>query len=277
MTEASRSSLDEVVAQVDSSAPPLTGGAVPDGYLLRTRFLRYEYHDEENACSPQVHAHPEHVVFWPERGSATLEVDGIRRSITLGHGLWVPAGIPHRASRDDTTLAALHITPNAWTGKTSATVRAMTMIPALRELLTHIAYAGITKEQRVRAQHVCLDLISDEPGPMIDLPIPHDPRIADICRRLLADPTDDRSIDEWAQQHSTSSRTLARAFRSTTGMTFSQWRTCARMAQAIEHLGEGMPVGTVARRVGYSTIAAFSTAFHRVLGRPPHEFHPVDN
>ncbi|MGO3885466.1 MAG: helix-turn-helix domain-containing protein [Mycetocola sp.] len=250
-----------------------TGPTIFEGYLLRTRFLNGEYVDEQNACSPRAHAHPEHLVFWPSHGTASLEVDGVQRRLAPGQGLWVPAGTPHRAQRRETTLVALHIAPEAWTRR-SDEVRAVTVLPALRELLTHLARAPMSREERLRAQQVCLDLIVSEASPSIELPLPDDHRLTQICRRVLADPADDRTIEAWAVEVSLSSRTLARAFKESTGMTFTHWRSCARMSLAVELLGGGMPVGVVARRVGYSTIAAFSTAFHRILGRPPRDFHP---
>lgn len=254
-------------------AVPITGTTISEGYLLRTRSLNLVYEDEQNSCTAQSHAHPEHVVFWPERGSAQLEVLGSERTVLLGQGIWVPAGTPHSVSDRDGDLAALHISPAAVPGR-GLDLKVVTMPVAVRELLLHLAEAGMPRDERVQAQRVCLDLISTEPNPVIQLPIPHDPRIALICRHLLLDPADDQSIEQWAVRLSVSSRTLARAFRDSTGMTFSQWRTCARMDQATRLLDQGFPVGAVARRVGYGTISAFSSAFHRVLGRTPREFHP---
>lgn len=254
-------------------AMPVTGTTIPEGYLLRTRALNLVYEDEENSCTGQPHTHPEHVVFWPEAGAAELEVLGAARTVSLGHGIWVPAGTPHAVPNRDSDLVALHISPSAVPGR-GHDLKAVTMPVAVRELLLHLAEAGMPRGERVQAQRVCLDLISTEPNPVIQLPIPHDPRIALICRHLLLDPADDQSIEQWAVRLSVSSRTLARAFQNSTGMTFSQWRTCARMDQATRLLDQGFAVGAVARRVGYSTISAFSSAFHRVLGRTPREFHP---
>lgn len=257
-----------------SSALPVTGATVPEGYLLRARFLKFVYEDEQNSCTAKPHAHPEHVVFWPEQGSGTLIVEGTERSVSLGHGIWVPAGTPHSVRERDGDLVALHIAPESVPGR-GAEVKLVTMLVAVRELLLYLADAGMPREDRVRAQRVCLSLISDQPGPAIQLPIPHDPRIAEICRHLLLDPADDQSVEQWAVRLSVSSRTLARAFRDSTGMTFSQWRTGARMDLAIRLLDQGFSVGEVAHRVGYGTISAFSSAFHRVLGRTPREFHPA--
>lgn len=257
-----------------SAALPVTGATVPEGYLLRARFLKYAYEDEQNSCTAKPHAHPEHVVFWPERGSGSVEVNGMEQSVSLGQGVWVPAGEPHSVSDRDGDMVALHIAPEAvpWRG---TEVKLVTMLVAVRELLLYLADAGMPREQRVQAQRVCLSLISDEPGSVVQLPVPHDARIVEICRALVADPADDQTIEHWAVRLSVSSRTLARAFRDSTGMTFSQWRTCARMDLAVHLLDRGLPVGEVARRVGYATVPAFSSAFQRVVGKSPREFHPV--
>lgn len=66
-----------------------------------------------------------------------------------------------------------------------------------------------------------------------------------------------------------SRRTLARRFRSETGMTIAAWRQQARMMEALARIGEGAPVTAAAFEVGYDSASAFSAAFRRVFGCPP--------
>ncbi|GAA3648041.1 AraC family transcriptional regulator [Microbacterium marinilacus] len=258
---------------------------VPEGYLLTTRFLRHTYVDDADGCAPERHAHPEHTVFWPSRGAADVEVQGTRHSLSVGQGLWVPSGTPHSTSRAaSTTLAAVYVMPFAWpveddpgqpvAAPATSEVHTVVVNAALREMLAFLAVSGMPKPQRLRAQRVCLEMIVDEELPAIELPLPRDERIAPIARAIMSDPADDRSIADWAWLTSMSTRTLARAFRAEVGMTFSEWRTAARMSAAVRLLGDGVPVGVVSRRVGYATVSAFSAAFHRVMGRPPHRFLP---
>lgn len=252
------------------SHPPI----IPTGYTLTTRLMRDRYWHPHFGCPQGAHTHPEHVVFFPILGTDSVEVAGVSRALTVGEGVWVPAGTPHVVLRaPSSTMAAVHIDPSAWP-EGSTLIRIVGVRPALRELLIYLMEAAISKEQRLRAQRVCLELLADEGGREFDLVIPQDERIAPIVERLLADPADGRSIEEWAWVASLSSRTVARVFERTTGMSFNAWRMKLRIVRAVEMLISGTPVGVVAGKVGYASIGAFSNAFHRVSGHRPHEFLP---
>ena len=54
---------------------------------------------------------------------------------------------------------------------------------------------------------------------------PSDERARDVAEALLADPADPRTLHDWGHAVGASSRTLARAFLSDTGLSFGRWRT----------------------------------------------------
>lgn len=250
---------------------------IPAGYLLTTHHLRLSYLTDDLGCREEPHAHAEHVVIWPEHSSATVDVEGIQWSLSVGRGIWVPAGFSHVASRALTTpLSATFIAPFAVEGHDHPRSPTPVVVnTATRELLLHLSASPMPRDQRLRAQHVCLELITAHERPTIELPLPRDARITEMARRIMQDPADDRSIEQWARITSQSARTIARAFHAETGLTFTQWRTRARLARAVQMLGEGVPVGTVARRVGYAGNSAFTASFHRVLKQRPRDFRPA--
>jgi len=259
--------------RVDDREPVLCPPAVPEGYLLTTTGETvWWHHTLEHRCSTAPHRHSEHVVVWPETRSATIVVDGELWPISLGEGAWLPAGTPHAVTNGSSSLVCCtHIHPLAAEGE-AGEPRIVTVNAALREMLLHLAHTGMPRERRIRAQRVCLEMITDEASPPVTVPSPVDPRIRSLAEAILADPADDSSLEAWAWRTSMSARTIARAFRAETGMTFTQWRTRVRMIAAVELLGAGEPVGLVARRVGYATISAFSAAFSRTMGRPPRDY-----
>lgn len=247
---------------------------VPAGLLLSTHSPAHRHVGHLDGCVEEPHSHGEHTLFWPERGFSEVRTRDQLWNLTVGQGLWVPAGTEHSVNRrSSTTPAAMYIRPTAWR-RAVGPVRTVVVNTALRELLAHLDWTPMPRAQRLRAQEVCLELITDGSRPTITVPLPHDQRIAEIARQIMADPADNHSIDDWAYRTSQSSRTIARAFRAETGLTFTQWRTHARMARAVELLGEDLPVGVVARRVGYNTSSAFTAAFRRLLNQPPSEFVP---
>ncbi|MGP5433415.1 helix-turn-helix domain-containing protein [Corynebacterium variabile] len=269
ITPGNRTAADIVAEATEGTADTL----IPGDYLLTLRELRYRSPLEPEICSGRPHHHDNHhVVFFAMRGTAQVDVAGSRHHLTPGYGVFVPVGVAHSADTAPTTsLTAVYIRPDAWTGPTAA-VRDVTVNTATREMLVLLAYQGLSREQRFRAQRLCIDFMSEPATPGLELPLPRNPLIRPITRQLLDHPEDARSLDDWAWLLATSGRTIARAFRADTGMTFSGWRTVARMSAAVRMLGEGTPVGTVSRRVGYANPSAFATALKRVTGRVPLEF-----
>ena len=72
----------------------------------------------------------------------------------------------------------------------------------------------------------------------------------------------------------TSARTLSRLFSSETQSSFMSWCQRARIAAAIERLSMDANVSIKQRApdLGYSSVPAFSHAFHEITGKTPTEF-----
>jgi AraC-like DNA-binding protein len=103
----------------------------------------------------------------------------------------------------------------------------------------------------------------------LNVPLPKDARLQRLCAQLLADPSDRRSLEAWADVAGASTRTLARLFARDMGMSFNHWRQRIRFHNALEALSCGEPISRVARQHGYRSASAFSAAFGKVMGVPP--------
>ncbi|HEY9022844.1 MAG TPA: AraC family transcriptional regulator, partial [Burkholderiaceae bacterium] len=104
------------------------------------------------------------------------------------------------------------------------------------------------------------------------VPMPQEPRLAAICRALVADPTRAESLDELAARACMSRRTFTRLFREQTGMSLAEWRQHVRLLEAMARLARGQPVTTTAYDVGYESPSAFTAAFQRAFGVPPSRY-----
>ncbi|WP_260430018.1 helix-turn-helix domain-containing protein [Burkholderia cenocepacia] len=111
----------------------------------------------------------------------------------------------------------------------------------------------------------------DEAPPLGEggLPLPRDRRLLAICEHMMTDSANDYTLDRWADEIGTSSRTLARHFRDETGMSFGHWRQHMRAAEAMTRLAQGASVASVALDLGYSTPSAFIVMFRRLFGQAP--------
>ena len=99
--------------------------------------------------------------------------------------------------------------------------------------------------------------------------MPRDPRLVNIARILLDDPSDGRAIQQWAQWAGVTERTLSRRFVIETGFTYTAWRQRACLMRALERLAEVRAVTTVHWTLGYGSACAFIAFFKRSLGVTP--------
>ncbi|MEX3628920.1 MAG: helix-turn-helix transcriptional regulator [Burkholderia sp.] len=119
------------------------------------------------------------------------------------------------------------------------------------------------------ASRVLLDEIRRAPHEPLHLPMPADRRPLKIARRILAQPHEGRTLEDWAQWAGLSARTLSRLFQAETGTSFAQWRQQARLTLALERPAGGEPIANVADALGYATPSNFIAMFRRAFGDSP--------
>jgi len=97
----------------------------------------------------------------------------------------------------------------------------------------------------------------------------HEEALGIISREYAAD----LRLPEVARRIGASERALQRAFAERGGPSFSEELRARRLSVAARLLrGTDLPVGAVARRVGYGDHAPFTKAFHRQYGMSPRAY-----
>jgi AraC-like DNA-binding protein len=210
------------------------------------------------------HVHPEHQFAWAAEGTLTVQIGDAAYVLPPSRALWIPAGTLHRTgAASASSMHSVYFGGRQWVQPTVVAVG-----PLLAELIRHLADLTLPTAPRRRAEAVLRDLLVPVPVSTIHVPTVSK-RLSLIARALTDDPADDRDLAAWGRLVGASSRTLARAFVAETGMTFGAWRTQVRLLASLPLLAAGMPVATVARRVGYATPSAFVAAFRRVTDTTP--------
>src|SRR5262249_5226256 len=117
-----------------------------------------------------------------------------------------------------------------------------------------------------------LEEVGRMPAIPVSAPMPRDRRLRRVCDQIVANPADQRDLDDLVRVAGMGRRTFTRAFRQETGMAFAMWRQQVRLMAAISMLAEGRSITTIAYEVGYESPSSFTAMFHRVLGVPPSHF-----
>ncbi len=144
----------------------------------------------------------------------------------------------------------------------------MAASPLLAELINYLG-GTLSPEHRAHAEMLLADLLTPMPMTTIQVVLPTSGPARTLAKALRADPSDQRTLEQWGRQVAASERTLARAFAAETGVSFGRWRTRLRLQAALPMLARGEPVGRVASRVGYDAPSAFVAAFRRETGQTP--------
>jgi AraC-like DNA-binding protein/quercetin dioxygenase-like cupin family protein len=215
------------------------------------------------------HAHDEHQLAWSPEGVLVVRTEAGSYVLPPARALWIPAGTLHETQASGAAVLRSVYVRASGCGIDWETPTPVAVTPLLRELIPHLEDETLADEERGRAESVLFDLLVPLAVATIDVPLPIDERARAVAEALVADPGDDRTLHAWGRHVGASSRTLARAFLSETGLSFGRWRTLARLQAALLQLAEGLPVGLVAARVGYRTPSAFVAAFRAHTGVTP--------
>ena len=209
--------------------------------------------------------------MWATRGSAMISSRLGAWMIAPGSAIWMPADVTHTMSMTaPAEFHSLYLLPESGpTGHRWTRSHSLVVDDALGAMIMRLESRELTDVQRGRTAAVLLDLLQESAVSGATLPLPRDDRAAVVAAALLADPSDRRELREWAVELGVSTKTLARAFQTQTGLTFSAWRSRARISASLGPLGAGAQVDQLARDVGYQTASAFIVAFRDQIGISP--------
>lgn len=189
--------------------------------------------------------------------------------------LWMPGGTEHAIEMlHAVSMRTLYLRADAASGMPQE-CRVLQVSPLLRELIVRATELPLHYDEGGAAGHLIALLLAElhhSQALDLHLPMPSSRRLALMCRALLEEPGDRRTLGEWAAGVHVSERTLARLFQKETGMSFAAWRQQVRVLEAMGRLGAGQPVTEVALDVGYDSVSAFCAMFRRAAGASPTHF-----
>jgi AraC-like DNA-binding protein len=227
------------------------------------------------------HAHRRAQLVYAVQGVMTLRTADATWVVPPTRAVWMPGGVEHAiAIAGPLQMRTLYVLPDAVPGL-PAQGCGVNVSPLLRELI--VAAVALPQPYPLggaeeRLVGVLLDQLRGLRQTPLHLPMPRDRRLRRIAAALEADPADPRDLDGWGRAVGASPRTLARHFRTETGLTFGHWRRQLRLLLALRRLAAGEAVTGVAIDLGYASPSAFIASFRRTFGVTPGRYFdpPLD-
>ena len=225
------------------------------------------------------HHHERTQLLYPSTGVITVRTP---ESVWVGtpeKAVLLPASVDHQVKMSGAVEMRSLFLADGVVPESTTDCCLVDISPMLRELLRHIVTIPKSYDQEGsdgRLMQVILDQISLTPSQVIRLPQPEDEKIRWIERRLIDNPADSRSLEDWAKEVSTSSRTLTRRFRDDISISFREWRLRLRLVAAIRFLAEGCSVAKTGHDVGFCSESAFIEQFKKATGKTPGRYFQKD-
>lgn len=221
-----------------------------------------------------MHTHRRGQLVLALRGAIVCQVPGAWWLVPPQSGVWIPGGVPHsNRVTGNARLCCLFVEPTALALPNDCCT--LSISPLLREMILRLAEhpegyeVGGHTDQIARVLLVELAQMSVE---HLHLPISGHPRIKQMADALIEDPSDRRTLPQWASELAMSERSLSRLVLAETGLSFGQWRQQLHLVVALRELAEGQTVQQVAGDLGYGSVTAFITMFKKAMGQSPTKY-----
>lgn len=218
------------------------------------------------------HSHPEDQLLFASSGVMTL---GTKQGVWVvppRRAVWIPADTPHAvAMSGPVSMRTLYFHPKLC-GTLGRKCFVMNVTALLQELILHACkFKRLNK--KTLAERRIIEIIVDQLKAVdsipLQLPHPTDSRAMRVVKTLLADPGDQRDLEELCEDCGASKRTIQRVFLEETKMNFGKWRQQLRLLHGLQLLAAGEKVTATALEAGYSSPSAFISMFRKQLGTTP--------
>jgi len=213
------------------------------------------------------HSHVRGQVLYATQGLMLAETEAGAWAVPTGHALLIPPQLRHDISmHGEVRMLSAYVAPEIWrsvAGHGCQVIKASRLFDAA---LAAICRQPVLYEEDGRGGHlasVILDEVMYAEIAELALPLPRTARLREVCRTLIANPALSLGLDDWADAIATSRRTLTRSFRKETGMSFSAWKRQLRQLQSLKLHEEGVPLKSIAARVGYQSPQALRAMMKR--------------
>lgn len=236
-------------------------------------FFRYAHETRQRKEVP-MHSHTNCQLNYVKSGAIRLLTPDSAWVVPQQRVIWIPSRQPHSVEcRSMASGWKIMVPPSYGTSlpKTVAVLKTGHLLVAALESIPGENDSITPAKLKLLQQLIQLEL-REARSEALGVSLPRSVRLRKITDVLLERPDDPRDIDAWAQEIGMSRSTFTRKFAAETGSSFGAWKQAVALGRALDLLTEGLSVGDIASKLGYSGPSAFVAAFRRRFGAPPGHF-----
>lgn len=222
-----------------------------------------------------LHSHPRAQLLYAIEGVMVVRAESGYWVVPPNRAVWLVANEAHDVRMcGRVKIRTLYVDASVSDGLPGDSC-VMTVSPLLRELL--VAAARIPRDydpasRDGRLLRLLLDEMKEHEVVPLHLPMPDNAKLRSVCERMMDNPDDTATAQEWGERIGVTAKTLQRMFMRETGCSFAQWRRQARLFHSLEMLARGEKIVSVAYESGYASQSAFTAMFRKNFGMTPSSF-----
>jgi AraC-like DNA-binding protein len=236
-------------------------------------FYRY-VHDACERVEIPMHTHANGQLNYVSSGRIRLLTPNSAWVVPHNRLIWIPPRQPHSVQCRELSGSWKIMVPPAYGAslpKTVAVIQPNPLLVAALEAMPGEKTTVAPTKLKLLRQLIQLELRMARTE-ALGVTLPKSARLRKVTDILLERPDDPRDIDSWAKEVGMSRSTFTRKFAAETGSPFATWKTAIVLGKALDLLSEGLSIGDISARLGYSGPSAFVAAFRRRFGAPPAQF-----
>jgi AraC-like DNA-binding protein len=234
--------------------------------------LAWDYGDGENVSD---HFHDEDQLVFASKGVMTVRTKNAVWIVPPQRAVWIPGPVVHSIRMSGAVSMRTLYFARKFIKALPRECFVMNVSPLLRELIVHACSSrahSVRKPREKRLIEMIVDQLDLRDQIPLQLPLPADERAKRVADVLIANPGDERVLDDLCRECGAAKRTVERLFLDETHMTIGKWRQQLRMLHSIQMLAAGEKVINVALDAGYNSPSAFISAFRKVMGTTPSHY-----
>jgi AraC-like DNA-binding protein len=218
------------------------------------------------------HAHDAAQLFHVVSGSIAIDTENGTFFVPPERAVWLPPRVSHQTRYlTDTEIRYIYVQYGAAQDlpQTAHVLQVTTLLRALILEFMSFPRAETADGPAGRIAAVILDQLKMLPAAPLQLPMPRELRLRELCDAVTRCPANIPALGDAAAQCAMSTRSFERRMKAETGMNYRTWCRQVKLFRALELLAGGRSVSDVSHKLGYEGPSAFVASFKKAFGVTP--------